>query len=217
MSRDFNGSNANYLGAGDAAPLSITPEITGACWLRPNALGGEQTLLGKWGNQYLLETNGAGIMAATFNGGYEIATGGIALTNGVWHHAAFRRTASALRVFANGAPDTQVAASGGIPYHSGSFIVGMKTNQSSVFNGRIAEGAVWDVALSDAEIMALAKGVCPSMIRVQNLRGYWPMQAVVPAGTEADLGGEVATLGLAGSVPYAAHAPVGRFSGMTSG
>ena len=42
-------------------------------------------------------------------------------------------------------------------------------------SGRIAEVAIWNVALSENEIMMLAKGIAPLRIRGQNLKGYWPL------------------------------------------
>jgi hypothetical protein len=46
------------------------------------------------------------------------------------------------------------------------------------FNGRIAEAAIWSVALSDAEVALLAKGYSPLFIQPQNLAGYWPLIAL---------------------------------------
>lgn len=39
----------------------------------------------------------------------------------------------------------------------------------------MAESAIWTVALSDAEVLALSKGINPRRVRPQNLSQYWPM------------------------------------------
>lgn len=49
---------------------------------------------------------------------------------------------------------------------------------SSIVNyasGRIAEAAIWDVALTDTEVALLSKGFSPLFIRPQNLVAYWPL------------------------------------------
>lgn len=42
-------------------------------------------------------------------------------------------------------------------------------------NGRVAEVAVWNAALTEAEAVALAKGIAPTAIRPANLVAYWPL------------------------------------------
>ena len=48
------------------------------------------------------------------------------------------------------------------------------TLQSSM-NGSIAEPAIWNVALTDAEIASLAAGFTPDQIRPQSLQFYAPL------------------------------------------
>ncbi len=43
------------------------------------------------------------------------------------------------------------------------------------FSGRLAEVGLWDVALNQLEISALAQGVPPNLIRRGHLKGYWPL------------------------------------------
>jgi hypothetical protein len=43
------------------------------------------------------------------------------------------------------------------------------------FNGKIAEAAVWNVQLTNEEIMSLAKGACPTQVRPQSLEFYAPL------------------------------------------
>ena len=43
------------------------------------------------------------------------------------------------------------------------------------FDGSIAEAAIWNAALTDDEILSLAKGFTPDQIRPQNLVFYAPL------------------------------------------
>ena len=46
---------------------------------------------------------------------------------------------------------------------------------ASLMSGSIAEAAVWNAALTDAEVAMLALGLSPLLIRPANLAGYWPL------------------------------------------
>jgi len=52
------------------------------------------------------------------------------------------------------------------------------------WSGRIAEAAIWNVALSDAEVASLAKGYSPLFIQPTALVAYWPL--IGHATTEID-------------------------------
>jgi len=42
-------------------------------------------------------------------------------------------------------------------------------------SGRIAEAAIWNVALTDAEVAILADGFSPLLVRPASLVAYWPL------------------------------------------
>ena len=42
-------------------------------------------------------------------------------------------------------------------------------------NGRLAEIAIWNAALTDDEVLSLSKGVSPLRVDPQNLVAYWPL------------------------------------------
>ncbi|KKM82271.1 hypothetical protein LCGC14_1321200, partial [marine sediment metagenome] len=46
---------------------------------------------------------------------------------------------------------------------------------SFYFSGKIAECAIWNVALTDEEAAILSKGFSPLLVRPQNLVAYWPL------------------------------------------
>lgn len=43
------------------------------------------------------------------------------------------------------------------------------------FSGLIAEAGIWDIALTDAEVAALATGLSPLAVHPANLVAYWPL------------------------------------------
>ncbi len=43
--------------------------------------------------------------------------------------------------------------------------------------GNIAHAAIWNVALTDAEVLELANGIIPTRIRPQSLISYWACNA----------------------------------------
>ena len=72
-------------------------------------------------------------------------------------------------------------------------------------SGRIAEVALWDVALSAAEVAALASGVTPLHMRPGNLVAYWPVWGL--HSPEIDLTSNGNNMTVTGPVK-AGHAPV---------
>ena len=50
----------------------------------------------------------------------------------------------------------------------------------------MAEAAVWDVALNDDEVAALAHGYSPRLIRPDHLAAYWPLGGL-PGQNDKDL------------------------------
>jgi hypothetical protein len=76
--------------------------------------------------------------------------------------------------------------------------------------GSIAEAAVWNAALSDQEVAALAAGLNPRRIRPASLVAYWPLWGL--ASPEPDLSDSANNLTLTASPPAANHAPLQLFS-----
>jgi hypothetical protein len=53
--------------------------------------------------------------------------------------------------------------------------IGFAAGGTSALDGRLAEVAFWDIALSDAEVAMLALGYAPSLVRPDSLIHYWPL------------------------------------------
>ena len=84
---------------------------------------------------------------------------------------------------------------------------------SDAFSGRLAECGLWDVALTDAEMAILGKGVSPLLVRPASLMRYW--QLVGTSSPEFDRMG-AQTLTVTGATK-AEHAPMKWPGGMELG
>ena len=99
-------------------------------------------------------------------------------STGVWHHACGVFTSNTSRTayidggssatnttnITNPTPD---AFRIGYQQHSGA--------ASAYFSGMLAHAAIWNVALTAAEVASLAKGIDPRLIRPDALIAYWPL------------------------------------------
>jgi hypothetical protein len=73
-------------------------------------------------------------------------------------------------------------------------------NNGNYFQGNIGETAIWNIQLTDAEILALSKGARPKDIRPANLVAYWPLGGM-GSTTEPDLSGNANNLTVTGTNP----------------
>ena len=108
-------------------------------------------------------------------------------SNDVWVHAAAvfasSTSRSAYRDGGNKATDVVDTT----PLLLDRIYIGQDANSagSNFMSGRMAEPAIWNVALSDADFADLAKGYWPPMIRPDALVAYWPLYG--RASPEPDL------------------------------
>lgn len=118
-----------------------------------------------------------GVMAATnapASGG-EVTTTTTYSTN-TWHHgAAVFASSSSRSAYLDGGGKATDTASGTPTVDQTSIGVWDRLVPVGYMSGRIAEVAVWNVALSDEEIVSLAKGFSPVLIRPSALVAYWPL------------------------------------------
>jgi hypothetical protein len=88
----------------------------------------------------------------------------------------------------------------------------MMQTTKNYMNGRLAEAAVWNVALTDAEVAALAAGVSPLRVRPANLVAYWPLLGIDSPETDwHPAGGTRYPLTVTGATK-GNHAPVEPYS-----
>jgi hypothetical protein len=209
VARDFNGSSQYLdatLGSGVIIPLSIfmafTPDSFSNFTHNIISLGAS----GNTSDRYVLTTNPTGFAQYVViqNNNSTSVVGATALSAGTtYRFCAVSASSTDHRVYLDGVLDG--SNSGSRNPGTRSFVrIGARTVLSSgtYFDGRIAEVAIWNVALTDAENAALGRGVSPLLIRPQNLVFYAPLLG--RADPEPDLSGG-ANLTLVNNPPPAVH------------
>lgn len=209
MARNFSGSG-QYLGysgvAVTAAPLTM------ACWFNAAAIGSTMLSLGNsaGGSDFEILLGASGAVNARCSPGAAAATSTQATAN-VWYHAAGVFASSTSRTaYLNGGGAGSNSTSG-TPSGLNQTGIGQLwiNSHSNLFQGKIAEAAVWNAALAAAEIAALAAGALPRHVRPQNLVAYWPLFGLL--SPEPDLSGNGQSLTVTGATA-ANHAPVTLFT-----
>lgn len=180
MALSLNGTSS-YIGA-TSTPVT-GPPFTMACWFNPlsDSLGGVIMSIGNSAaaDRFQLGANGdqpndpitfyaqQGASNATAS-----ATGYLLNT---WQHAAAVCSGNASRsIFRNGAQKATNTTSI-IPASVNSILIGARWSagaRGAFFNGRVAEVGIWNVALTDDEVVSLSKGFAPYLIRPGSLKFY---------------------------------------------
>lgn len=221
MARDVI-AGGNSVDVGDVTAVDHTGTLlTASCWFYPHDIT-NRPAMGKGAaattTQYALRlaatTSQVNFIIGDAAGIDTAATAGAVPAIDTWYHLAGRKNgtgANALAAFLNGVR-TSVTSNRTIQNLATAFRMGGAIGDTpGDANGAFAECALWNVALSDEEILALAKGVTPTMIRVGNLRGYWPclgLSASVEASLAPLAGGNGTVVG---TPPVFPHPPVGRW------
>jgi hypothetical protein len=187
MSRLFDDASSQTL-ASATAPLTAAP-LTMVCWFNSDDIDSHQVLMSlsdtaSDNNYFVLTIRGASagdFVQAVVDGSGDAdgtATTSSGYSANTWHHAAavFASTTSQAAYIDGGSKGSNTS-SAATPLSVDAFGIGFFNRLSPVqyMSGKIAEAAIWNVALNDAEIAALAKGYSPLLIRPQSLVAYWPL------------------------------------------
>ena len=224
MARSNTGSTSNYF-ANSAAPVTAVP-LTMVCWFNPANVTADMNLVSiidtNGFNYFSLSAYGAAtsdrIAADTGNGTtFPFAQSSAAYTANSWHHAAGVWTSATSRAaFLNGAnkgTNSTSCTPGGLNHVNIAAYQGASSGVLGPLNGSVAEAAIWNVALSDAEIARLAEGVSPLEIRPESIVAYWSLDGLdSPEPDWKPVSGTRYPLTMTGTMAFANHAPVNRFS-----
>src|SRR3990167_399937 len=225
MAYDFNGSN-QYLSLA-TEPVTAVP-LTMAAWgYADNGLFGAD---GEWVILNLSDTDARPEFTIEFgrDGGVTnilamvfAASGGFAIsaTNPVvdtWYHVGGVFTSATSRtVYVNGVADgsdtTNLTPTGISDLYVGSrFDLSV---QQKKLNGKVAEAAIWNVALTAAEMAILGRGYSPLFVRPESLVFYAPLVRGLQeyiAGTSLT-NNNTATVFIHPSIIYPSPAQIRRF------
>lgn len=184
MSSSFTGSNTSYIRCA-STPITAAP-LTMACWFYSTNNSAAQIMmsicesadsdrfhLAALGNaagkniSCFIEANGSSDNTCQTLTGYTVNK---------WHHAAAVYSSSTSRsVFIDGGSKDTGNNTSYVPQGINEILIGARRSNGSIgaaFFGLIAEVGIWNVALTDDEVLSLSKGFTPSLIRPQNLRFY---------------------------------------------
>lgn len=137
------------------------------------------------------------------------------LTASVWSNVAMTwdKTADQMKAYINGTQEGTTQT--GLPTISGT-PTGLRWGNSpftDYFQGRMAEAALWDVALGQNEITALARGRLPCDVRPMSLIEYSPLWGLdSPEPDQKPSGGTRYALTISGTPSLANGPPVVPFS-----
>lgn len=182
MARNFVAASSQFLEK-TSAVLTAVP-LSMACWYRPVATNVLYNLMclgvvSNPNNFFALrhratnvvnattDTAGTGVNAATSTGA----------TAGTWAHACgvWASVTSRAAYINGGSKGTNAVSSTPVGINGtliGALYSGPKTNFT---DGDIAEAAIWNIDLSDADALSLSKGVSPACVRPEALVAYWPL------------------------------------------
>ncbi len=217
MARFFDGANPDYF-SGSTTVITAAP-FTVAGWGRVNTAATRNIMWalaasGFPSRYYLLSfLNAADGQEVRFRAEQEpfnpaFADSTTSYTVGKWHHlCGVEVTSSSRCVYLDGAGKGTNALPE-IPAGVNLMALGIldrgTAGTAQPFDGDIAHVALWDVALTDAEVASLAAGVSPLAIRRDSLVAYFPLGGQSP---ERDIVGEL-VMTTTGSPAIAEEPPI---------
>ena len=181
-----------FYNADDYADTSGTPPVIGypctiVAWAKPAALGSQDRILHLGRNDstnvdsFVLRKTSGDLLQATVVAATEPEASNATTVNGMtadtWHHCAGIFASSTSRTVYLDGDAANKGTNTGSRTPTANFTkyrVGLSMESGDDWNGRIAHVAVWDIALSEANIQALAAGANPLTIENANLVWYCP-------------------------------------------
>lgn len=180
MARVFDGSTQWAI---HAAGIRTTVPLSMACWFRPANVTQTAVLMiqSETANNdgFYLMMDGTSMMGRTSAGGLtDDARLESVVTANAWQHGCFVSSATNARaIYHNGTRGTDGTGT----------LTPSGINQTTLadlgsgfwqFNGRLARAAIWNVALSDADVAALysrGMAVSPALVRPEGLVAWWDL------------------------------------------
>lgn len=215
--RDFDGTDDEII-LPDAALWDSLTAVTVSVWVNVDSVSTRSDFFTRWGdgvgNSSWNLLQGVTLRRAEFfltDGSSYMSSGADTadLPTGVWIHLAGTWSSGGpIRLWRNG---VNTASSGNLTFTTPNTAIQPRIGNTAEttprpVNGRIAEVAIWNVALTANEMIALANGTSPSQVRRSALLGYWPLWGA--ASPEADLSGNRNNGTVTGAVA-ADHCPCG--------
>lgn len=176
MSRRFVSASSQILSIG-STPITAAP-LTLAGWAMP--IADTQITICQISNGGT--SNFFQLFASPSSGVAAVARASSSSTDSSWnaplnvwtHCAAVFASSTNRRAFTN-ALNLGVSTTSRVPSGLTTIQVGRGGSSSLYGTGLIALPAIWNAALTDAEVLMLAQGTHPTLIRPKNLVAFWPL------------------------------------------
>lgn len=204
-------STSNYLDLASAIVSAEPFSVSFWCFPTANAtqrdFGIYNSASSPGQNNFSIFLSSSGtVNAQSFAGGASVqATTSTTVTLNAWNHVAgvYASTSSKAAYLNGGGKGT--TSSIAIPSGVNRTRIGLAgwAAPSSPSNGPIADVAVWNIALSDADVASLAAGVSPLLVHPEALVAYWPL--VGNNSPENNFKSNSAVMSITGSLSKAAH------------
>ena len=184
MARLFDDASNEYLNI--TSPAVTAVPFTMAAWFYSDDIDNPGVIMsvadiGSANNYFWLAAQGSGVgnpVRVTARGTTaRHADTSTAWLEDTWHHACgVFAAADDRRAFLDGGGKGTETTSE-IPSGLDNTEIGRVGDSSPTleFSGRIAEAAIWNIALSDAEVALLAKGFSPLFFHPESIVAYWPL------------------------------------------
>ena len=186
MSRLFQAAGTEYLMT-ETPVLSVAP-ITMACWFKTYDITTGYCLMAivdKSEDSVHFRLCARGDVAgdpiralAAGSGTSSVAITSSGYSANTWHHACGVFVSPTVRyAYLDGGSKGTSSTASIVPANLDRTSIGalMRATPALYLEGQIAEAAIWQGELTDAEAAILAKGFSPLFIRPQNLVAYWPL------------------------------------------
>ncbi|MGE0289112.1 MAG: LamG-like jellyroll fold domain-containing protein [Bradyrhizobium sp.] len=189
MARTFNGSNQR-LTLSKAYLSSYSGAFTISAWVKPASLSGSAKAIvtsgigpNYWHVDFENTADSVGFWVNNYTGTDPKTSSGIALTstditNGAFVGFRYQGAGAEWSKWKNGTKTLiNAAITFGFPALSAASFEIAAVNGAFFFEGAVAEVAIWNVALSDAQMAELGAGVAPDCVGgTGGLLGYWPLR-----------------------------------------
>lgn len=185
MARLFDDAASQKIVAASAVVAAVP--LTMACWFNsdsdtPNQVAialADSSVENHWFWLYVENAVGGDRIEALVQAGGATAAAitSTTVTRNVWHHGAvvFSAVDARAAYLDGGGKGTDVNSRTPAGLDRTSIGAVERATPGVYFSGRIAEAAIWNVALSDAEVAVLAEGFSPLFVRPQNLVFHAPL------------------------------------------
>ena len=182
LNNNDNRTGSSSLGVTADGPATL------ACWARRTTgttddflLAVEDSVNSEW---YSIGHEGTDdAQCVVRRGNHDFGSSGTVNNTGWNHYCGTFTAADDTSAFVNGGGKVTSSVTRTLTVPDSFRIGGRRNGTTSDLEGDIAEAAIWDVILTDAEIASLGAGVSPMLIRPANLVYYNPLITYVDTGT----------------------------------